>query len=190
LVELATGLIFTVLFLKFQDIFYADTLIFIITYKYYAIMFCILLVIAVYDLKHKIIPDMLSFAFGALAFLGLFFFDSNGFHPHIPSLLGFMSGIFVALPFALFWLISGGRWMGFGDAKLAVGIGWLLGLASALSALTLAFWSGAIVGIILIIISRSAKIGRVRMKSEIPFAPFLVLGTFIAFIFELNLFGL
>jgi prepilin signal peptidase PulO-like enzyme (type II secretory pathway) len=73
--------------------------------------------------------------------------------------------------------------MGFGDAKLAVGLGWLLGLSRALSGLMVAFWSGAIVGIFLMF--SKAKYG---MKSEIPFAPFLVLGTFLAFIFELHLF--
>ncbi|MBI2627471.1 hypothetical protein HYW72_00915 [Candidatus Nomurabacteria bacterium] len=80
--------------------------------------------------------------------------------------------------------------MGLGDAKLALGIGWFLGISSALSALVVAFWSGAIVGIILVIFSRNRKIGRLGMKSEIPFAPFLVFGAFLAFIFGLNLFGI
>jgi leader peptidase (prepilin peptidase)/N-methyltransferase len=73
--------------------------------------------------------------------------------------------------------------MGLGDAKLALGIGWFLGFSLALSALVLAFWVGAVVGIMLVVFSK-----KYRMKSEIPFAPYLVLGTFLAFIFELHLF--
>lgn len=195
LVELTTGLIFSFLFLKFfapggQDIFYSNIFLFAITYAYYATAFSFLVVIAVYDLKHKIIPDILSFIFGAFAFAGLFFFNSSGFYIHTPSILEFLSGVFIALPFAFFWLISGGKWMGLGDAKLALGIGWLLGFASALSGLVVAFWSGAIIGIMLVILSKNSKIRRMGMKSEIPFAPFLVFGALWAFLFSLNFFAL
>ncbi len=189
LVELATGLIFSFLFLKLQDIFYSNIFLFAITYAYYATAFSLLVVIAVYDLKHKIIPDILSFIFGALAFAGLFFFSSSGFYIHTVSILEFLSGVFIALPFALFWLISGGKWMGLGDAKLALGIGWLVGFASALSGLVVAFWSGAIIGVTLVILSKNSKIRRMGIKSEIPFAPFLVFGAFLAFIFDLHLFA-
>ena len=62
--------------------------------------------------------------------------------------------------------------MGLGDAKLSISLGWMLGLGMALSAIVVAFWTGAVVGIGLIIFSK--KHG---MKTEVPFAPFLVLGT-------------
>ena len=183
IVEFISGLIFAGLFLKFQDIFYINTLVFSISYAYYATMFSILLVIAVYDFKHKIIPDILSLVFGVIAFIGLFFFANFLFFPHIPTILEFLSGVFLALPFAFLWLISKGTWMGLGDAKLALGLGWLLGFSSLLSGVVVAFWSGAIIGLILLVFSKKYKI-----KSEIPFAPFLVLGTLIAFLFELSLF--
>jgi len=182
-VELISGLIFAGLFLKFQDIFFLNNLIFIFTYAYYAVMFSLLVVIAFYDLRHKIIPDALAFVLGILAFAGLFFFNVNGFYPHVPSIWEFLSGLIIAAPFAFFWLVSKGKWMGLGDAKLAISLGWLLGLSSALSGVVLAFWIGAIVGLSLVIFSK--KHG---MKSEIPFAPYLVLGTLLAFIFELHLF--
>jgi leader peptidase (prepilin peptidase)/N-methyltransferase len=189
LVELATGLVFAALFLKFQDIFWGPTFVFTATYTFYAAVFSLLIVIAVYDLKHKIIPDIFSFVLGAVSFLGLFFFNTSislgfpVFYPHMPSILEFLSGLFIAIPFALFWLVSRGRWMGLGDAKLVIGLGWLLGLSRALSGVVLAFWAGAIVGIFLVIFSK--KHG---MKSEIPFAPYLVLGALLAFLFELHIF--
>ncbi len=184
IVEFLTGLIFALLFLKAQYIFFYNTTpIFSIIYAFYAAVFSLLLVIAVYDFKHKIIPDTLSLVLGILTFIGLFLFNSSGFYPHIPSVLEFLSGLIIAAPFAFFWLVSSGRWMGLGDAKLAISIGWFLGLSRALSALTIAVWVGAIVGILLVIFSK--KHG---MKSEIPFAPYLVLATVLVFLFGITLF--
>jgi leader peptidase (prepilin peptidase)/N-methyltransferase len=183
IVELIAGFIFAALFLKFQDIFFLNTLSFSFTYAYYAVAFSLLLVIAVYDIRHKIIPDTLSLFLGVLGFVGLFFFDSSGFHLHLPSIMEFLSGLFIAAPFALFWFMSSGKWMGLGDAKLAIGLGWLLGFSRALSGVVVAFWIGAVAGLSLVIFSK--KHG---MKSEIPFAPYLVLGTVLAFLFELHIF--
>jgi len=204
LVELITGLIFALLFLRFQDLFFFNTLDFVFTYAYYAVIFSILIVIAVYDLKHKIIPDILSLVLGILAFVGLFFFHATagqvinyglpaqvGFSPHIPTLLEFLAGPIIALPFAFFWLVSSGKWMGLGDAKLAISLGWLLGLFGALSGVVFSFWIGAIVGLSLVIFSRldSARLAKKHgMKSEIPFAPYLVLGVTLVFLFGLYLF--
>ncbi len=185
LVELASGLIFAGLFLKFQDLFFVNTLSFAFTYAFYATMLSLLLVIAVYDIRHKIIPDIFALIFGILAFVGIFLFNASGFSPHLPTLWEFLSGLFLSLPFALMWFLSRGTWMGLGDAKLAVGLGLLLGPAKILSGAVLSFWSGAIVGIGLVIFSKKLKI-----KSEIPFAPFLVLGTILAFFFELHIFPL
>ncbi len=185
IVELITGIIFAGLFLKFQLLFQINIIDFAIIFIYYAFIFSLLIVIAVYDLKHKIISDKLVLIFSIVTFLGLFFITLFGFYPHWPSLWDFLSGIIIALPFALLWLVSKGAWMGLGDAKLAVGLGWLLGLMQALSGLVLAFWSGALVGIILLIVSKKHS-----MKSEIPFAPFLVLGAILAFFFGFNFFML
>jgi prepilin signal peptidase PulO-like enzyme (type II secretory pathway) len=82
--------------------------------------------------------------------------------------------------------------MGFGDAKLGFGLGTLLGFWGALNAVILAFWSGALVGLALIALS---KLGRSRffrhrfsIKSEIPFAPFLVLGLVLNLFWGLTIF--
>lgn len=186
LVEFVSGLIFAGLFIKFQDIFLVNTITFAVVYSYYAAIFALLMIISIYDLKHKIIPDVLSLFLGVLGFIGLFLFNTDGyvvFYPHIPSFLDFASGLLIAAPFVLFWFVSSGKWMGLGDAKLALGLGWILGLSKAISAIVLAFWSGALIGIFLIFFSK--KYG---MKSEIPFAPYLVFGAILVFMFELHIF--
>ncbi len=68
--------------------------------------------------------------------------------------------------------------MGFGDAKLALGIGLLLGLSGSLTAILYSFWIGAIVGISLLIFHGT----RYNKKSKIPFGPFLALGAIIVFL--------
>ncbi|MBU0999176.1 prepilin peptidase [Patescibacteria group bacterium] len=192
LVEFITGLIFALLFLKFYvpgENFSLFTPLFFITYAYYAVIFSLLIVIAVYDLKHKIIPDVLSWVLGILAFVGLFFINLDNsfifpvFSLHFPTFLEFLSGPIIAAPFAFLWLISSGKWMGLGDAKLAISLGWLLGFSLALSGVVFAFWTGAVVGLFLIIFSK--KYG---MKSEIPFAPYLVFGASLVFLFGLYIF--
>jgi len=56
-------------------------------------------------------------------------------------------------------------------------MGLFLGWPKILLALFLAFFIGAIIGIELIIL------GKKTLKSEIPFGPFLVSGTFLALFF-------
>lgn len=67
--------------------------------------------------------------------------------------------------------------MGMGDAYLVVLLGLILGWPQVLLALFLAFAVGAIYGIILIALKKK------KMKSQIPFAPFLILGTLAAMFF-------
>lgn len=182
-VELLTGVLFTLLFYKFQVLFFSDLLYFSISYIFYAIILSILVVIAFYDFRHKIIPDQLSLFLGVLSFISLFLFSDHILNLHLPNFSELSSGFVIALPFFLFWLISRGAWMGFGDAKLAVGLGWFLGLSKGLAGLVISFWLGAFISIILIVFTK-----KYHMKSEIPFAPFLVLGALLAFFLKLNIF--
>ncbi len=76
--------------------------------------------------------------------------------------------------------------MGLGDAKLILGIGWLLGLSVAVAALMLAFWLGAVVGVALLLLSRL----KISLKTEIPFAPFLIASTLFVFLYGIDVFAL
>ncbi len=147
------------------------------------VVFSLLLVIVVYDLKHKIIPDNFSYAFASLSLLKMLFFPTT--FPFTLTLWDLFAGLILASPFALLWVISQGRWMGLGDAKLALGIGWFLGLKAGFVSIVLAFWIGAAFGLSLIAINKLQKTSffkhHVTMKSEIPFAPFLILGLLLVY---------
>ena len=74
--------------------------------------------------------------------------------------------------------------MGLGDPKLMICLGLVLGLAQGILAIVLAFWIGAIVGLFLLALSKLKLFGlHIGRKTELPFAPFLILGFFIAFLF-------
>lgn len=160
LVEVSMGVLFSLLFWKFADNYFL--------LGTHLIIASILMVALIYDLKHKIIPNILSYLFIFFACLTLF---SGG-----PTLAG-VSGVLISLPFWAIVLISKETWMGGGDAKLAMGIGWVLGVAQGISALVLATWIGAIVGIPLLFIQKK---GGTMKRIELPFAPFLIVGMYIA----------
>ena len=145
---------------------------------YYWIIFSLLIIIAVYDYRHQIIPNLFVWIFNGLGFLSLFGIWNFDFG--IFDMNGLLAGFVLFAFFALLWGISKGKWMGFGDAKLALGIGWLLGMVKGIAAVTLAFWIGAIVGVALLYFNKK-KYG---LKSKIAFGPFMILGTAISFFGE------
>ena len=130
-----------------------------------------LLVIFVYDLRYMEIPVSVL-AFGILwTIFSLFFlwFLASPPEPFVLSRLasGLIGG---GIAFGLFYglvFFSKETWMGAGDAWLAMLLGMVSGWKMLLPALSLAFGSGAIVGIVLLL-SRRKELG-----SRIPFGPFL-----------------
>ena len=134
-----------------------------------------LLFIVVYDLRHQIIPWSASGLLAALALIQIFNFQF--------SIFNLLAGPALAAPLLLISLLSRGRWMGWGDGVLQLGLGWLLGLTAGLTAFMLAFWAGAVVGILLMLVSK-----RVTMKSEVPLAPFLIFGAACAYFLHVDFF--
>jgi len=132
---------------------------------------CFLIVIFVYDLKHYIIPDKIVFPLILIS--GIFNFYTK--HEILNTIY---SAVGASLFFLFIVLVSRDKWMGLGDVKLAFFMGLFLGFPKIITALFLAFFIGAVVGVILIFS------GKKSLKSEIPFGPFLVIGTFLALFFE------
>lgn len=157
---------------------------------FYLAVFSILIVIAVYDYKHKIIPDGLAFtliALGALRLSYEYFAGFSGFGVDLWSALG----LFVF--FASLWFVSKGAWMGFGDAKLALGLGLILPYCENVSAIMLSFFAGSIYGIIAILVSKvcSSLCGKkFSFDHEIPFAPFMILGALAVFALHFDVLSL
>lgn len=85
--------------------------------------------------------------------------------------------------------------MGLGDGKLAVFIGWFLGMTLGMSAIMIGFWVGALFAGVVIAVQRiqqkmniSKSTSRWSFKSEIPFGPFLILGVVVVYFTHINFF--
>lgn len=169
----------------------------------------LLVAIAVYDFRHTLMPDSWVYTVGGLSLLASVGAALQGtLAESVISVL--LAGPAVAFPLFVLWTASrlrglpAGAWMGFGDVKFALAMGWLLGISSGLQALLLAFVIGALVSVPLLFfstqvweriaesvtptgISSKFRLG-FTMKSEIPFGPFLIASTFIVWIS--NMYGL
>jgi len=178
LVELATAILFV-------GVFYITFPNFLLSIFYF-LFSSFLIIIFVYDLKHYIIPDEVIYpAIGAILFYRFFevlkfinWYLFRNWKLEIgnfqPLLNPFLSAVLASAFFLVIFLVSRGRWLGFGDVKLALFMGLFLGFPNILVALFSAFFSGAIIGLGLIIAKKKS------LKSEVPFGPFLVFGIFLA----------
>lgn len=153
----------------------------------------VLVVVLVYDLYHMIIPDELSFILGALALLIVSYLSWSMSDIELlwSSLLSALTafGFFFSL-----WWFSGGKWLGLGDAKLAISLGLLVGMSGVFSLIVWSFWIGALISIVMICLQKLnlhkylgfGSTHRVKMKSEVPFAPFLILAFVMVYFLNAN----
>jgi leader peptidase (prepilin peptidase)/N-methyltransferase len=137
-----------------------------------AVFLCLLIVLAAIDLKHMILPDELTLG-GAAVFLVYSFFN-----PEVGQLDAVLSGLGAALFFAaLFYAYLKLRkveGLGFGDVKMALMLGFFLGLSRLVVAVFLASLSGLLVGIFFIAFRKK------DLKFALPFGPFLALGSSVS----------
>ena len=89
----------------------------------------------------------------------------------------FLAAIIAGGFFLLQYLISKGKWIGDGDIMLGLFMGFALGWPNILLGLLLSYLVGAACGIILVIKDRK------NLKQQIPFGPFLVIGTLVTLFF-------
>jgi leader peptidase (prepilin peptidase) / N-methyltransferase len=179
IVELITAIVFIMLYTKIALAGGLTGMSFLI-FAFLCVVASLMIVILVYDVKHKIIPDAAVFPFILLSIISIIWktFTLEGFMPGAAV----VNGLLVALPFFLLWFLSKGRLMGFGDVKLTLGIGWFLGLSMGFMAVILAFWFGGVAGLFILATSRKHS-----MKSEVPFAPFLILGFAVAGLWSITI---
>lgn len=185
LVEGLTGIIFAVtvwfftrnnLWLSFYDLTFLTL---------WLVGLAAAIIIAITDLRFKIIPNGPLLI---LTLLGLLVLSLRWYYDG-PLAAGkdFTASAIQALFLASIWFFSKGRMMGLGDAKLIFATSLILGFPVSLSAFLFSFWLGGIVSLVLLI---SRAYG---LKSQLPFGPFILLGSGLAYFFSpafLNLAGI
>lgn len=137
----------------------------------------LLTVIVLYDLRHTIVPLGLALLFLAASIAYAWLHAAN---LHAFGGIVLVSGI-IASGFALLHVVSGGRWMGLGDAPVALSLSLLAG-ANAIPGLLYSFWIGGAFGIIVLVATPKGH----RMGIEVPFVPFLAAGYLLALFTQWN----
>ena len=140
-----------------------------------------LVVLAVYDLRWYLLPDkvLLPLIIPALIILGI---DSVQAKSGEMVLKTLGAGVIFGGIFYLLAAVSRGKWMGGGDIKLAFLMGLVLGIKKTALAMLLSFWLAAVIGLALIMS------GKKKRTDQIPFGPFLILGTLVAYWFGTPIF--
>ncbi len=140
------------------------------------VMVVVLLALAVYDARWRLLPDYLVLTLGIFVVISLILesIKSGG-----NVLLGALWGILIIGGlFYVLYQVSGGKWIGGGDVKLGVALGALVGgpLASVLL-LLMASTSGTIYSLPFV------ATGKAKRNTQVPFGPFLILAVILTRIF-------
>ena len=163
--EISTGILFALVFYFFKT---ENP----INIAYYLIILSSFIVIFFQDIKYGIIPDKIIFPAMIISIFYLFINNPSSLILHLASGIGAFF-FFLIISYAFFALTKK-QGMGGGDIKLAALLGIFLGFPKILICLYLAFLTGAIVAIILILWRKKF------LKDSLPFGPFLIFGTFIS----------
>lgn len=182
LVELATAFLFALLWRS-----WGPSLLLVL----YTIYFCLLVIILVIDVEHRLILNRLIWPAIALALLSIPMrawltstaganeasgaFSVLGWRgalsPWGASMLNLLLGGALGLAiFAVMWLVAP-QGIGAGDVKLALFVGLLSGIPGVLWVVVGSFFLAGVAALALLVFRRAG------LKSELPFAPFMVLTT-------------
>ena len=166
LIELATGVLFALSAAKFE--WSVETFVF-------AAFFWVLVVLTVIDIDHKLLPNRVvypAFVVGWAGLVAAAIVDGTT-DRLLDAAIG--AGIFGGAFFVI--ALVAPRGMGFGDVKLAFVLGTFLGyvrIGLVPLGMFLAFLTGALTGLAVMLASGGNR------KMQMPFGPFLALGTVLA----------
>lgn len=175
--ELLTAVAFAVLFTKYPFLefgrdfavnFSIEDLQF---YIFGAIYSTFWIGILFYDLQTRQIPDVFLFPLLAIAALDLLIFRTGMLTSGAIAFV--IAGIF----FGGQIFVSNGKWLGSGDLYLSLSMALIFGTQLLVVAVVLSYIIGAAISIPLL----ASK--NVKLKSQIAFGPFLVIGSFITMYF-------
>tara|TARA_X000000368_G_scaffold16496_1_gene13019 strand:+ start:654 stop:1415 length:762 start_codon:yes stop_codon:yes gene_type:complete len=144
------------------------------------ILFLSFIVIFFIDLKHYIIPDILTFPMMVLGFLKSFDPNLNPLFPnYINSLLGGIIGYGIIWLLILFYKkIRNKEGMGLGDAKILAVVGFWFGWVS----IPFVIFLSSTIALIVVIPDLLKK--KKKLTSQIPFGPYIIIATIIFIVFK------
>ena len=130
----------------------------------------LLVIIFISDITYMLIPNKI------LLFFTVVFLFLRIFIPLDPWWNG-LAGAFVGFGIPLFIAVISKGGMGGGDIKLFGLIGFVMGIKGVILSFIFSTFFGAIFGVI------GMVIGLVKRRKPIPFGPFIVIGTLVAYFY-------
>lgn len=189
LIEIATGLVFVFVPVGLKNIYLVEPIPYTSSFIW-ILVFSFIFLASLIDFRLRIIPDEIVVA---LTILGIFATAIQPFSATEGSFLGnyglifgirgnvwlnhFSAALIAAIFFALIILVTKGKGMGGGDVKLAAAMGLIFGWPDILLIVILSFVIGSLFGIAAIALKRE------KLKSLVPFGPFLFVSSILVFFF-------
>lgn len=127
------------------------------------------IVIVFHDLYEQMVPDLMAY----LLLIAAVIYSALWHHSLLTVLWGLLVGV---APIALLVYPSKGKWMGEGDVKIAAAFGAFVGFPNAVVFLVSTFLIGGLYGAV------AMSLRRARLKTALPFVPFMALGAVVAFL--------
>ena len=178
IVELLVGIIFLLTYLKFEL-----SLLTLIFWLFFSIMTVVFFI----DLDHKIIPNKVVI-FGLISSVFPVLYHLLWTYPIYQSSEKLAPLYGVLVPTVLMFLFLFGSLLilkksglGMGDVKIYTVIGLFIGWKLSLLSIWIAFFLGGIFGLIWIFAFKKSS------KDYIPFAPFIVFGTFVSVFYGVSI---
>ena len=140
--------------------------------SYYLLIIISFVALIFFDYLFFLIPEKIILPLTIIAVLFNYFFRRSEFITLLLSAL-IMGGIF-----AIIYIVSNGKWVGFGDAKLLFLIGLVLGYPLGFLSMIISVWIAALVGIVLMLS------GKANRKTALPFGSFLAGVSILIIVFQ------
>ena len=161
-IEILTGVVFALTYILFS-----------FQLIYYLLIFSIFIILFFQDLKYGVLSDRLIVILVFVTLFYLFLFQRQEFINHL--LTGVISFIFFVLISLAFYVLTKKQGMGGGDIKISFLLGLILGFPNVIVCFYLAFLTGALASIILVLWKKKDY-----LKDSLPFGPFLIGATIIS----------
>lgn len=126
----------------------------------------VLILLWAIDAKHLLLPDIYIVYLALFAVLYRWGNPSPAPSPLLGTLVG--SGVLLSI-----WAATSGRGLGFGDVKLALPLGVVLGAQGMIVTLVLAFMAGGVSAAYLLLAQKAS------LKTAVPFGPYLIAAAFV-----------
>ena len=176
--EFATGVIFALIGFCFFSVY--DSSSWLLT-AFYLVVFSLLEIIFIYDLKYMEIPMLILWMGVGVTAVYFLIFDWQNFHLalsvfDLKTISAIAGGLVAFMFFFALAAYSKETWMGYGDAYIGMLAGFIVGWPEIIWTLMISFAIGAIISVGLIVMRKKT------LKSQVPFAPFLIAGVFLMII--------